>query len=50
MKEVVVQGKFAKNICFGTLLPLLRGFHRRGKGRKKKLASWKFSNFRDAKP
>lgn len=49
-KEVVVLGKFAKNICFGNLLPFLRGFYRRGKRRKKKLTSWKFSNFCDAKP
>lgn len=37
MKEVVVLGKFAKNICFGTLLPLLWGFYGRGKKRKKKI-------------
>lgn len=35
LKEVVVLGKFAKNICFGTLFPLLWGFYRRGKRRKK---------------
>lgn len=35
VKEVVVLGKFAKNICFGTLLPPLWGFYGRGKRRKK---------------